>query len=84
MDNIKRLIAECKKLEFNNKVTFKVPLNDVQDEIDMLNHKQSIIPVVSQQRELLIDFCNIYAEADFESTENTESFVDWFIKVKDN
>ena len=35
-------------------------------------------------RQLLIDFCEIYAEGQFEDPDDTEGIVDWYLKVKDN
>jgi len=39
---------------------------------------------VSQQRELLIDFCEVYADGKFEDPDDTEGIVDWYLRVKDN
>lgn len=42
---------------------------------------------ISQQRELLIDFCEAYVQWKFEYPEDpddTESIVDWYMEVKDN
>lgn len=35
-------------------------------------------------RQLLIDFCEIYAEGQFEDPDDIEGIVDWYLKVKDN
>ena len=39
---------------------------------------------IADVKELLIDFCDIYAEGQFEDPDDTEGIVDWYLKVKDN
>ena len=47
-------------------------------------HKEQLrLHIVSQQRELLIDFCQVYAEGNFDGADD-ETIVDWYLKVKDN
>lgn len=51
-----------------------------------IDSKKSVLPIfdVSQQRELLIDFCEVYAQGQFEDPDDTEGIVDWYMRVKDN
>ena len=47
-------------------------------------HKEQLrLHIVSQQRVLLIDFCQVYAEGNFDGADD-ETIVDWYLKVKDN
>lgn len=62
------------------KVIFDGCFEDMAEEIVKL----FAIPDVSQQRELLIDFCEVYAEGQFEDPDDIEGIVDWYMKVKDN
>ncbi len=65
--------AEDKELEET-----KQRYADVCTALNKLN-----LPVVSQQRELLIDFCQVYAEGNFDGADD-ETIVEWYLKVKDN
>jgi hypothetical protein len=46
-------------------------------------YEQLRLHFVSQQRELLIDFCEVYATGNFGGADS-ENIVDWYLKVKDN
>ena len=65
-------------------------LKIIEDEFDNMNRalaKQSnengTLPI-PDVRQLLIDFCEIYAEGQFEDPDDIEGIVDWYLKVKDN
>lgn len=47
------------------------------------NLKNAALPIFDV-RQLLIDFCETYAEGQFEDPDDTEGIVDWYLKVKDN
>ena len=57
-----------------------VHAKDMMQELDKV--KKLNIPDVSQQRELLIGFAEVYQSCHLDET--VENTVDWYLRVKDN
>jgi len=76
--DIDKLWHDIKKYED----ALKRKQEELTELIDKLKPKQCDIPIVMQQRELLIGFAEVYQSCHLDDT--VENTVDWYLRVKDN
>ena len=51
---------------------------------DLIEYYGGDVNSEGEAKELLIDFCEVYATGQFEDPDDIEGIVDWYLKVKDN